>query len=102
MTEWSTTKTISPEIGLYVWQVYKRMKSISLLRNSLYSKCSRKNKFLHILAVQKLGWEHKIGGRGWEWGGEEHLPANPTILKNLFVDERGFWLVQCGHLEWQV
>ena len=41
--------------------------------------------------------EKEQGGGG---AARERLQANPTILKNPFAHERGFWLVRRGHADW--
>ena len=43
-------------------------------------------------------WKERGGGGEWR----ERLPANPSILKNRFVHERGSWLVRHGCFDWHV
>ena len=52
------------------------------MQRSLRSKRSRANEFFRILAARKLGREQKIGGRGWEWGGEGTLACKPHDFEN--------------------
>ena len=62
-----------------------------------------------LFNFQLTFFQLKNGARAKRWkegggGGErrEHLPANPSILKNPFAHKRGSWLVWRGHLDWQV
>ena len=66
------------------------------------AKCRRRISFSHSERTKNGARAKRLkeGGGGGER--RERLPANPSILKNPFAQERGSWLVRHGHLDWQV